>query len=239
MISPTKLSDRQLMAIEIETLYRCNADGRLHCVNEPGDPPAPRFFLGRTLEGNEWRFHENLPTAIVAQLEPLCQAEPIATDLAQPSRNYTAIKAVLAAQAPIESEYRGPAYWLPAREQPPSNAVLITDANAALLQPLFPWLRNPDSYRAFGPVAVVVEQEQAVTICFCCRMPGQATEAGLETYEAYRGKGYAAAAVALWSTAVRQQGWLPLYSTSWENLASQAVARKLGAILYGEDWSVA
>jgi GNAT acetyltransferase len=234
----TELSARQRMSIHIETLYRCNAEGRLHCVNEPGDPPAPRFYMGRSLEGNAWRFHEDLPAAIVAQLEPLCQAEPIATDLTQPPHNYAAIKAVLAAHAPIENEYRGPTYWLPAREPAPSNAVLITDDNAALLQPFFPWLARPDSYRAFGPVAVVVEQEQAVTICFCCRKPGQATEAGLETQEGYRGKGYAVAAVALWAAAVRQQGWLPLYGTSWENLASQGVARKLGAVMYGEDWSV-
>ena len=75
MLSPAELSDRQLMTIGIATLYRGNADGRLHCVNEPGYPPAPRFFLGRTLAGNEWRFHEDLSAAIVAQLEPLCQAE--------------------------------------------------------------------------------------------------------------------------------------------------------------------
>ncbi|MGH2617528.1 MAG: GNAT family N-acetyltransferase, partial [Thermomicrobiales bacterium] len=41
-----------------------------------------------------------------------------------------------------------------------------------------------------------------------------------------------------WAQAVRQEGRIPLYSTSWENLASQAVARKLGLVLYGVDLDI-
>jgi hypothetical protein len=33
-------------------------------------------------------------------------------------------------------------------------------------------------------------------------------------------------------------GQVPLYSTSWENLASQGVARRLGLQLYGVDLSI-
>jgi len=53
-----------------------------------------------------------------------------------------------------------------------------------------------------------------------------------------RGRGYATAAVAVWATAVRRRGLLPLYSTSWENVASQRVAAKVGAVSYGEDWEI-
>jgi len=35
--------------------------------------------------------------------------------------------------------------------------------------------------------------------------------------------------------ALREQGGEPLYSTSWDNKASVAVARKLGLVPYGED----
>jgi hypothetical protein len=37
---------------------------------------------------------------------------------------------------------------------------------------------------------------------------------------------------------VQRGGWLALYSTTWENAASQAVARRLSARLYGETWQV-
>ncbi|MFA6111893.1 MAG: hypothetical protein WDA75_24290 [Candidatus Latescibacterota bacterium] len=60
-------------------------------------------------------------------------------------------------------------------------------------------------------------------------------EAGIDTLEAYHGRGYASATVVGWALLVRLVGCLPLYSTSWGNLASQGVARRLGLILYGVD----
>jgi RimJ/RimL family protein N-acetyltransferase len=75
-------------------------------------------------------------------------------------------------------------------------------------------------------------------VCFCARITALAAEAGVETVEAFRGQGYASIAVAGWADAVRRRGLIPLYSTSWENVASQGVARKLGMIHYGDDWSI-
>ncbi len=60
----------------------------------------------------------------------------------------------------------------------------------------------------------------------------------LETFEEYRGRGYVPAVVAEWARAVRATGRIPLYGTSWDNLASRAVARKLGLIQYGVGLSI-
>lgn len=231
-------SHQQLLEIQINTLYQCNAAGRLLCVNEPGYPPAPRFFVGRTTAGNGWRVRHDLPAALVAQLEALCQAEPVSADLQTPPQNYDAIKALLATQAPIETEYRGPAYWIPERVTPPAQVVLLDDTTIQVAQSHFPWLTTADPYYAMGPVAAVLVDGHAVSICFCSRIPGQATEAGLETVTTYRGQGFAGMAVAGWAAAVRQRGWLPLYSTDWDNHASQRVANKLGLVCYAEDWSI-
>jgi RimJ/RimL family protein N-acetyltransferase len=232
-------SHRRLLALQIDTLFRPTPDGRLRCVNEAGDPPAPRFFLGRTRDGNLWRFHVDLPARVVERLEAICQAEPVTMEFTTPPRQAAAIRAVLAEHAPVQEEYRGPAYWIPPGASPSAAAVLITDSNAAVLQVHFPWLLATPSYRDVGPVAATVIAGQAVAVCFCARIPGGATEAGVETVESQRGRGYAAAAVARWAAAVRAMGCLPLYSTDWQNLASQGVAHKLGMVCYGEDWSVA
>ncbi|MCB0109967.1 MAG: GNAT family N-acetyltransferase [Caldilineaceae bacterium] len=232
------LSAIDLMSVHRTTLFRQDTNNRLGAINEPGFPDPPRFWMGRTVQGNQWRFHHALPPETVATLEELCQAEPVPTDLRQPPQNAAAIKSALNRHAPIQSDYRGPAYWVPRAGDSPHQATLITSTNAELLHRHFADLLEPDTYHLLGPVAAVVVDGCAVSACFCSRIPGRATEAGVNTHPDYRGRGYATAAVAGWAAAVYEQGCLPLYSTSWENLASQAVARKLGMICYGEDWSL-
>jgi predicted GNAT family acetyltransferase len=65
-----------------------------------------------------------------------------------------------------------------------------------------------------------------------------AAEAGVETDAAFRGLGFAARVTAAWALAIRASGRIPLYSTSWSNTASLAVARKLGLTQYATDWSL-
>jgi RimJ/RimL family protein N-acetyltransferase len=78
----------------------------------------------------------------------------------------------------------------------------------------------------------------AVSLCYSCRLTDRAAEAGLETLEEHRGRGYAPAVTSAWARAVRDSGRIPFYSTSWDNLASQAVARKLGLAQFAVRFSV-
>lgn len=198
--------------------------------------------MGRTPAGNRWRFRHDLPAAVVQQLEPLCRAEPSDADLTRlprnAPRNAGAIRAVLAGHALIEVEYGGPAYWVPAQTETPANVVRISPVNADRVAATFPWLVAHVQEPALGPVTAALWQGAAVAVCFCSRIPGRATEAGVETLPAYRGRGFATAAVRGWVSAVRARGILPLYSTAWDNLASQAIAAKLGMVRYAADWSV-
>ncbi len=235
-------SDFQLIAMQLSTLFVCDADGRLRYAREPGYAeseldPAPRFFLGRTKEGNIWRFRYDLPADLVRDLDRMCRAEPTAVNLAEPPLAVAAIRDVLRAHAPLYEE-RGPAYWISDGVAAPPDAVLISAANASLLEAHFPWKWTSRSNIAAGPLAATVVEGRAVSICYCSRIGAQAAEAGVETAEPARGRGYAVAAVARWASAVRQRGLIPLYSTTWDNIASQGVARKLGIVCYGEDWLI-
>jgi predicted GNAT family acetyltransferase len=60
----------------------------------------------------------------------------------------------------------------------------------------------------------------------------------VETLPAARRRGHAVSVVAAWARAVKQIGALPLYSTSWDNVASQSVATKLGLSHFGVDFHV-
>ena len=84
----------------------------------------------------------------------------------------------------------------------------------------------------------IFENDDPVSICFCARRSDIAAEAGLETAESYRGRGYGPRVTAAWAAAVRNAGLTPLYSTSWMNHASLAVARKLSLVAYASSWSI-
>jgi hypothetical protein len=43
---------------------------------------------------------------------------------------------------------------------------------------------------------------------------------------------------AAWAQAVRKSGRIPLYSCSWSNAASLAVAAKLGLVPYASDFNL-
>lgn len=233
-------SSFELMKVHAATLFVCDDEGRLRFVREPGNPHAPpRFFMGRTLAGNLFHFRHDLPDDLIENLERLCRGEPVPTDLSSPPRNVEAIRTALQAVASIVREERGPAYSIPERVSAPGEVVRISKENARVLSTAFPWLRRRilDGIDV-GPVVASLVDDAAVSACYCARLSSSAAEAGVVTSEPLRRRGHATAAVDGWAQAVRERGLLPLYSTTRENLASQAVARKLGMVLYGEDWTI-
>lgn len=226
------LTDGELMRLHVEALYTFDDAGRMLRVNEPGGVEAPRFFLGRTADGCELRFRRDVGASLVRELTALCTVEP-AGDYLRPHRGWTAYHDLLARSAPIRRSWAGPAYRFPRELGEGANALPITGENAELLRPhLAEWI---DGIALQQPAFALVIDGAAVAVCCGVRVSPAAYEAGVETARAFRGRGYAAQVVAAWAAAVRAMGRIPLYSTSWENGASQAVARKLGLLQYGTD----
>ncbi|MBN8594517.1 MAG: GNAT family N-acetyltransferase [Anaerolineae bacterium] len=137
--------------------------------------------------------------------------------------------------APIADIFAGPAYYLP-RDEAPQQAIRITPTNAHLLEQHLPYTKRWLSERI--PVFLIVVEGEAIAACYSARQTAKAAEAGVDTLEQYRGRGYAIATTQNWAAAVYAAGKLPLYSTSWDNLASQTVAQKLKAVQYAVTYSV-
>lgn len=216
-----------------DALYTHDPAGRMIAVNEPGGPRAPRFFIGRTAVGSVWRFRDDLDDETARALDALCRAEP-ADERLHPPHGAAAYEALL---APIETRWAGPAYHVPHPPAAFSGAVLITAENADLLRTHLPqWLGDVAHAR---PMLAAVADAAAVAVCCSVRITPRAHEAGVETAPDFRGRGHARRAVAAWAAAVHALGRIPLYSTSWENTASQALARSLGLRRFGADLHVA
>jgi RimJ/RimL family protein N-acetyltransferase len=232
-----------LMQIHVTALYRHDERSRLLAVNEPGDPRPddplpPRLYLGRTREGLTWRFRRDLLESLVAELEAMLAAEPVASDLSRPPQCLRALQATLARDGPLTGTWSGPAWHFPDEIPAPEHEVIpVMTEHDDLGRLLAPVLTGEDlPWRQ--PCLAILDQGRLASLCFSARNTAVAAEAGVDTREEFRGRGYAPAVVAAWARAVRQEGRIPLYSTSWDNLASRSVARKLGLILYGTDLSI-
>jgi len=233
------VSDLQLLQLQVDALYTHDPSGRILDVNEPGGDRAPRFFLGRTREGAIWRCRDDVAEETVQELERLASEEPIRDNLRAEPRNLDAFLAALRVDQEIVSGWSGPAYRFPDELPLQATVTRLTRSNVHLLR-LMSWDLDETvrEFEKYEPFMAVIEDGAAVSLCHGARLTDQAAEAGVETLEAYRGRGYATAVVAGWAYAIRATDRIPLYSTSWDNLASQAVAHRLGLVQYGTDLSL-
>jgi RimJ/RimL family protein N-acetyltransferase len=224
------------MELQTTALFTHDAAGRIVAINETDGDPAPRLFLGRTRQGNVWRLRHDLPDEIAAELERILSSEPPLNDPRQPPTTLTALRDALSAHAPVIDVVEGPAWRFPETIPEPEDVVVIGPGNVAALRVHFPW--SADHLDDLQPNMAILAEGVAIAVCSSVRLTPEVAEAGVYTLEAYRGRGYAAQVAAAWAAAVRASGRIPLYSTSWDNTASQTVARKLGLIFYGVDLSI-
>lgn len=231
--------ERELMETHVRALFTLDERARLLRVNEPGGGDAaiaPRLFLGRTRRGNLRRFRADLAGALVEELEALCADEPVCDEPRGLPRHADEYARLLGAHAPLLEQEAGPAYRFAEYAEPSRMTVALTETDARVLGGGFEKLI--DELREWQPFLAVVEEGRAVSVCRSVRVTREAHEAGVETLPEFRGRGYARDVTAAWARAVRTRGAEPLYSTSWENTASQAVARKLRLVRYGADFHI-
>lgn len=224
--------DLDLMRVHVETLFTHDTNGRMRNANEPGGAPAPRFFLGRTAAGDLWRFRRDLDTHAVEALEALCATLPPGGE-GDRTEDATPFAEVLAERGPVERIWSGPAFRFPEELAASEDTIQVHESNADVLRPNFEdWL---DDVPICQPFVALLRDGAAVSLCCSVRVSRAAHEAGVETALDFRGQGFAPRVVAGWADAVRRIDRIPLYSTSWDNQASLAVANKLGLIRYGND----
>jgi len=212
-----------------------DARGRSWFVNEPGGGPASRFSLWRAAGGAICRIRHDVPLETASLLEALARDEDSPGEAGSWPRHRAGYLRALGAT----DDNGGPAYRFPGRLSPAGLAVRLAPADGHLLRALPGYEADvTTAWAEREPRFVVIVDGVAVSICNTVRLTDRAAEAGVDTHPAHRGHGYAAMVVSAWAAAIRAGGREPYYSTSHDNAASQAVARKLGLIPYAAFYNV-
>lgn len=212
MIEPARALE--LLELQLDALLRRDANGRSTSWSGVQETPAPYVFLGRSAGGNRWRVWAGLPDALASQVDSLCRSEPAATNFdAEPDCAPT-LRQLIEEHHELGGEYRGIAMILPDVLPSPGN---VRTESAPL--------------RASRWISGV-----QVARCHCAALTARVAEAGVETHPDWRRRGHATDVVAVWASLVQRTGRLALYSTERANLASLAVAARLRAETYAENF---
>lgn len=225
-----------LAELHIDALYQRDAAGSITASRDPEVMP-PRFHLLRTPDGNRWLLAAGVESMQRRRLAAILSAQPPISDCADAIANppdLDAIRAALVENGRPAHEHHGPAFFFPDELPAHESAELLADLRDAPREGSFAWLRN--AQEASQPIAVVrAANREVASVCYSARSTSAAAEAGVETADKHRRRGYGSWAVLEWAAAVRKGGRVPLYSTEWDNTASRALARRLGLICYAED----
>lgn len=230
------LNKLELMEMQAKALFTHDNNNFIRNINDLDGAPAPRFFFGRTPDGNVLRFRYDLPQVIIRKLTSLVTEEPINNNLSRNTVILEKIKGILQEHKEIQKIYEGPAYKIPRGITFPSDVIKITNDNVHLLKNSFGYMISELQF--WEPCFVKFVNGNVASICFSSRIADASHEAGVETLSDFRGKGFAADVVAAWAADIYKINRIPAYSTSWDNTASQSVAKKLKCDLYGIDLSI-
>lgn len=170
------------------------------------NPDAPsRFLVARHDDSCSLFYRHDLPGAMREQLAALTPEQAFDDD--------ELVGRLLDPESPSEDVSRFTAYVFP-------------DGLTAASYPDVVRLPEPNDIGA--PVFGCLNGAQVVCGCSSSRENDGSAEAWVWTEPDYRGRGYAGRATMAWAHDLQRRGKTPFYSHTWDNLASQSVARKLG-----------
>jgi len=226
------------MLMHVETLFVHDDNERLLWANRPLNPevePAPVVFAGLTQRGIVCRFRHDAPEDLCVGVQDVVRRSEVC-DLTNYRSLVSEVKAVVQIYFDVDSVSSGPAYSFPDTISAPGECVVMDQSNYELLGREFG--NYSQELELVQPCVVALEDGRAVSLCHSARQTASAAQAGVETLPEYRRQGLGVKVVAAWASLVREAGRIPLYSTSWANVASQGLAARLGLALFGADLTI-
>lgn len=215
----------------VEATFSVDGSGRMI-----GNEPVPLFYVLRSRHGVLYRFHSDLTQTQVRGLGEIANRERSKRPREWPMEYGEYINILANSGHRVTAMRAGPLYAFPDTLAHRHACIPITEDNKDLLRGgLDEWIPAGAPPQPF--MASIVEG-RAVAICASVTRSSRAHAAGVETDPRFRRRGFATAVVAAWAHAVREQGAIPYYGTTFDNLASQGVARRLGMKAIASEFSV-
>ena len=227
-------NDKALMEIHIRALFPVNSENFIYPF-EKFKHPLPFMILGRTKKGNIFKLRLDLPVELSKVLTEYLSNEDVLETPESKPRFYKRYLAEIEKYYKIKNVWLGAAFKFPGIRINQRNCEVLTGENFSLLKKSFPGL---DTFENIKPVVSKNEDGKYVSVCFSSRLTAFAAEAGVETLRNYRRRGYAAESVIMWESIIRGKNIIPLYSCSWDNKSSIALAAKLKLKLYGSTFHI-
>ncbi len=216
-------------------LYVCDRAGRLLSINEPwgATRPAPRAYLCHGQGVLVFAVRHDVSDEAARRVSAALGSLPFG---AEAQLGAILCDALGASSSQTQIVHHGPVYRFPT-ELPAAPRVTVVDRGKAhVLRDGFDDL--VERLDLVQPCVARLEGGRAVSVCQVVRRSSHDVEAGVETLPRLRRRGYGAEVVAAWAALVRQQAMNPLYSTSWDNIASVGLAARLGLLQIGVDLAV-
>lgn len=234
------------LAADAATTFRLDAAGRIVSESPPDLSPGPRFFMASCPAGYVAHVRRDVADRTADELLAITAATPSWTDPTVAPASLKALTARLSRDSPVEAVNASLIYGLPHGLTVGGPPVVCsgTAAGEALLDRLDRLDRDgmPAHLVEAGfvsmddfwtPWCAAIDDGEIAALCFAARLTDGGAAAGVYTFPAWRGRGFAAAVTAAWSRHPELAGRTLGYSTLVTNTSSQRVAARLALPLIG------
>ena len=240
-------AETSLLAIDFRTLFVLTTGGRIERENDPDRSPGPRFWLAGCASGNVTGVRCDVSDSVASEIAAMAATEPPFIDRNGRPKHFDRYVDLLSWDAAVVRQSLGLIYEMPHCLQYEHRVRLISDDSreGRRFHTHLSAHGMPNELAALGfrnisdlwpPWCVALVDGEVASVAFAARIAEAGAELGVATIKAFRGHGYAAAAVAGWSRSPTLQSRVLFYSTDQTNVSSQRVTRRLGLRFLGPNF---
>ena len=243
------MDDRDLLALQVRTIFVTTAAGRMRYRNTAERETAPRLYVAGSKAGNIVCLREDVGEETSGELARLAASEPPMDGWESSAVHLDEYVRFLGREAPVATVSAGLTWTFPRAPSPELTVQLIlsgtSDGDCFLarldrqgMPAEFRAMGFPDTSHFWAPWCAAFAGDEFASIAFTSGLSAVGAEIGVNTAPAFRGRGMGAAACAGWASHPALHGRTLFYGTDRTNVSSQKVAQRLGLRFIGARLSI-